>query len=50
MKDLYILRGSLERSKLFLRKGYDIHPFENAGPLENMSSKQDCSLICVGNH
>lgn len=50
MKELNVMRGLEDRSRLFMRKGHDIHPFDNMGPLEQMSSKQDCSLICFGNH
>eukprot|EP00347_Sterkiella_histriomuscorum_P009779 403339927 len=50
MKELNILRGQEEKSRLFVRKSHDIHPFENQGPLEIFASKQDCSLIIFGNH
>lgn len=38
MKDLSLLRGP-EMSRLFLRKGYDVHPFEDVGLLESMAGK-----------
>jgi hypothetical protein len=47
MKDLSILRGP-EMSKLFMRKGYEVHPFEDIGLVEQMASKQSCTLFCVG--
>lgn len=50
MKDLHLLRGQEERSRLFMKKSHDMHPFENQGPLEMFSNKQDCSLICFGSH
>ncbi|CDW79488.1 brix domain-containing protein 1 [Stylonychia lemnae] len=50
MKELHIMRGQDDRSKLFMKKSHDIHPFENQGPLELLAGKQDCSLICFGNH
>ena len=50
MKELHILRGAEDRSRLFMRKSHDIHPFDNVGTLEQMAAKQDCSLFCVGSH
>lgn len=47
MKELSILRGP-EMNKLFLRKGYDLHPFEDIGSLETMANKQNCHLFAVG--
>ena len=47
MKDLSILRGP-EMSKLFMRKGYDLHPFEDIGAVEQMANKQCCNLFVVG--
>lgn len=47
MKDLSLLRGP-EMCKLFLRKGYDIHPFEDASVVEQMAIKQDCALFAIG--
>lgn len=38
MKDISILRGP-DMSKLFMRKGYDIHPFEDIGVVETMANK-----------
>jgi len=35
-------------NKLFLRKGYDLHPFENVGAIEAMANKQNCHLFVVG--
>lgn len=37
LKELHILRGPEEKSRLFLRKSHDIHPFENQGLLEQMA-------------
>jgi len=39
MKELHLLRGAEDRSRLFLKKSHDIHPFENQGPLEVMAAK-----------
>ena len=50
MRDLVTLRGEPEVSRVFMRNGHDMHPFENIVPLESMASKQDCALICFGNH
>lgn len=50
MTELHILRGPEERSRIFMNKSHDIHPFDNIGPLEQMASKQDCSLFCLGSH
>jgi ribosome production factor 2 len=50
MRELALMRGYEERSRLFMRKGYDIRPFENVGELEVIAAKQDCSLICFGSH
>jgi ribosome production factor 2 len=36
IKDLHLIRGA-DMSKLFLRKSHDIHPFDEIGPLEQMS-------------
>jgi len=36
MKDISILRGP-ETSRLFMRKGYDLHPFEEIGGVETMA-------------
>lgn len=38
MKDLSLLRGP-DMSRLFLRKGYDVHPFEDVSLIESMSNK-----------
>lgn len=38
MKDISILRGP-DMSRLFMRKGYDVHPFEDVGSVENMATK-----------
>lgn len=37
-------------SKLFLRTGKDVHPFDDIGPIEQMSSKQGCALFVCGTH
>lgn len=50
MRDIIALRGEPESSRVFLRNGHDMHPFENIVPLESMASKQDCALFCFGNH
>ncbi len=50
MRDLVALRGEPEASRLFMRNGHDMHPFENIVPLESMASKQDCALFCFGSH
>ena len=50
MRDLVSLRGEAEVSRMFMRTGHDMHPFENIVPLESMASKQDCALFCFGNH
>ena len=34
MTELHILRGPDERSRIFMNKNHDIHPFDNIGPLE----------------
>eukprot|EP00350_Pseudokeronopsis_sp_OXSARD2_P007053 CAMPEP_0170547518 /NCGR_PEP_ID=MMETSP0211-20121228/5934_1 /TAXON_ID=311385 /ORGANISM="Pseudokeronopsis sp., Strain OXSARD2" /LENGTH=127 /DNA_ID=CAMNT_0010852625 /DNA_START=27 /DNA_END=410 /DNA_ORIENTATION=+ len=48
LRDFNKMRGSAETSKMFLRKSHDFHPFDNAGPMEQFSKQQDCSLICLG--
>lgn len=48
MRDLVKLRGEPEANRLFMRTGHDVHPFENAAPLESMAGKQDCALFCFG--
>lgn len=50
MKDLHSIRGGKDSSRLFLRKSHDIMPFEDIGPLEQMTNKQDCSLFALGTH
>lgn len=50
MRDLIQLRGEVENSRVFMRTGHDMHPFENIVPLESMSSKQDCALFCFGHN
>lgn len=47
MKDVSILRGP-DMSRLFMRKGYDVHPFEEIGAVETMAAKQACALFVVG--
>ena len=47
MKDISIMKGP-EMSKLFMRKGYDLHPFEDIGAVETMANKQACNLFVVG--
>jgi len=49
MKDLHIQRGN-DLSKLFLRTGRDIHPFDDPGQVESMASKQSCALFVCGTH
>jgi ribosome production factor 2 len=49
LKDLHLLRGD-DKSKLFLKKTHDIHPFDDQAPLEVMAQRQDCSLFCFGNN
>lgn len=36
LRDLHIMRGE-DRSKLFLKKTHDMHPFDDQGPLEVMA-------------
>ena len=50
MREMIQLRGEPENSRVFMRNGHEILPFENIVPLESMSSKQDCALFCFGNH
>ena len=50
MRDMIQLRGDPESSRIFMRNGHEMLPFENIVPLESMSSKQDCALFCFGNH
>jgi len=38
MKNLSLLRGP-DMSKLFLRKGHDVHPFEDVSLVESMAAK-----------
>jgi hypothetical protein len=49
MKDLHLQRGT-DLSKLFLRTGKDIHPFDDIGPVEMMAHKQNCALFVAGTH
>lgn len=49
IKDLHLMRGK-EFSKLNLRKAREIYPFDDVGFVEQLASKQDCSLFCVGTH
>jgi ribosome production factor 2 len=48
MRDFITLRGEPEASRVFMRTGHDMHPFENIVPLESMASKNDCALYCFG--
>ena len=48
MRDIITLRGDQESSRVFMRKGHDMHPFENIVPLESMTSKNDCGLFLFG--
>jgi len=51
MRDIIQMRGGeIDSSRVFMRKGHDMHPFENIVPLESMASKQDCGLFCFGSH
>jgi len=50
IRDLHILRGGNDYSKLFLRKSHAIQPFEDVNSLEAMANKQNCSLFLVGTH
>jgi ribosome production factor 2 len=36
LKEIHLMRGA-DKSKLFLRKSHDIHPFEEIGPIEQMA-------------
>jgi ribosome production factor 2 len=48
LRDLITLRGEPESSRVFMRNGHDMLPFDNIVPLESMASKQDCALFCFG--
>ncbi len=50
MRDMIGLRGEVENSRVYMRKGHDMHPFENIVPLESMASKNDCGLFCFGHN
>lgn len=50
MRDLIQMRGEVDNSRVFMRSGHDMHPFENMVPLESMASKQDCALFCFGHN
>ena len=50
MRDLIALRGDVESSRVYMRKGHDMHPFENIVPLESMASINDCGLFCFGHN
>ena len=43
------MRGP-EQSKLFLRTGHELHPFDDVGPVEQMCTKQGAALFVVGTH
>ena len=43
------MRGESENSRVFMRTGHEMHPFENIVTLESMASKQECALFCFGN-
>ena len=49
MRDLIQMRGEPDASRVFMRTGHDMHPFENIVPLESMASKNDCGLFVFGN-
>jgi len=49
MKDLHMMRGP-DSSKLFLRTGHELHPFDDIGPVEQMCVKQNAALFVVGTH
>jgi len=49
MKDLHLQRGT-DLSKLFLRTGKDLHPFDDIGPIEQMANKQGSALFVLGTH
>lgn len=50
MKDLHFQRGSGDISKLFLRTGKDVHPFDDIGPVERMAVNQQSTLFVCGTH
>jgi ribosome production factor 2 len=50
MKEIIAMRGETENSRVYMRKGHDMRPFENVVPLESMASKNDCGLFCFGHN
>lgn len=50
MREIITLRGEVDSSRVYMRKGHDMHPVENIVPLESMASKNDCGLFCFGSH
>lgn len=50
LRDIYTMRGGSDLSKLFLRKSHEMQPFEDVGPIEQLSLKTDCSLFALGTH
>lgn len=50
LRDFAKIRGTMELNKPLLRKSHDIHPFDNAGPLELQGQKHDASIIAFGHH
>ena len=50
IRDLHLIRGGNDHSKLFLRKSHPISPFEDVNGLEAMANKQNCNLFLCGTH
>ena len=44
------MRGDPEKCKMMLRNSKDMHPFDNVVPLESLAAREDCGLVCFGNH
>ena len=49
MRDLQRTRAH-ETTKLFLRNGKELHPYEDISPVEQMCVKNNCSLFLCGTH
>ena len=49
MRDLQIIRFN-ETTKLFLRNGKEVHPYDDISPVEQMCVKNNCSLFMCGTH
>jgi ribosome production factor 2 len=47
MRDIALLRGFQDQTKMFLRKTVDTHPFDDVGALEHRCVKHDTSLFLV---